>query len=129
MNKFRQFMATRYGPDQLNSVLIYGALVLDIIGIFTSWFPTILAAIPLGFGIFRMFSGNIAARRAENEKFLAWWARVRAWFRRGRNRAAQSKDYRFYKCPSCGQSVRVPRGKGKIRITCPKCGTQFEKKT
>lgn len=122
-------MASRYGADQLNNVLIMASLALDIIGLFTSGIVTIIAAIPLGFAIFRMFSSNIAARRTENYKFLTWWHKVRNWFSTRKGRAAQSKEYRFYKCPSCGQQVRVPRGKGRIRIKCPKCGEQFEKKT
>lgn len=105
-------------------------VAMDLIGIFTGFGILItLALIPCFYALYRTFSRNISARQAENYKFLSWWNRVKGWFSRTKDRAVQSKDYKFYACPNCGQEVRVPRGKGKIRITCPKCGNKFEKKT
>lgn len=130
LNKLRQFMAGRNGTDALNSVLLIAALALDIIGGFTiSWALTLIAAATIGFVLFRFFSKNLAARRRENQRFLAACRRVAGFFRGASAKAAQSKEYRFYKCPECGQKVRVPKGRGKIRITCPKCGEKFEKRT
>ena len=78
---------------------------------------------------FRMFSRNLAKRHAENQKFLNFrYERTVGW-NRFKKRTAQRKDYRFFKCPSCKQRVRVPRGHGKIEITCPKCRTCFVKKS
>ena len=76
-----------------------------------------LAYIPLIWSIFRMYSRNIEARRRENAAFLRFFSRL------------TDKQYRYFRCPGCRQVVRVPRGKGKINIRCPKCSRQFIKKT
>ena len=119
----RRFMAGRYGSDRLNQCLLGAALVLILIG----WLGgkaaarlnvlSLLAYVPLVWSIFRMYSRNIEARRRENAAFLRFFSRLR------------DKQYRYFRCPGCRQVVRVPRGKGKINIRCPKCGRQFIKKT
>ena len=119
----RRFMAGRYGSDRLNQCLLGAALVLILIG----WLGGkaaaglnvlgLLAYVPLVWSIFRMYSRNIEARRRENAAFLRFFSRLR------------DKQYRYFRCPGCRQTVRVPRGKGKINIRCPKCGRQFIKKT
>ena len=119
----RRFMAGRYGSDRLNQCLLGAALVLILIG----WLGGkaaaglnvlgLLAYVPLVWSIFRMYSRNIEARRRENAAFLRFFSRLR------------DKQYRYFRCPGCRQVVRVPRGKGKINIRCPKCGRQFIKKT
>lgn len=129
MNWLRRFMAGRYGSDQFNLFLIAAAFILEILQLFFGGLLGLLAWIPLGWAIFRMFSRNISARRTENMKFLQWTGRIRGWFARLRRRRVEGKEYRFYKCPSCGQQVRVPRNLGRIKITCPKCDTKFEKRT
>ena len=78
---------------------------------------------------FRMFSRNIQARYAENQKFLRWWGPVANRLRGARMRFADRKIHRYFKCPQCGQRLRVPRGRGKINITCPHCHTQFVRKS
>jgi len=77
----------------------------------------------------RVFSRHIEKRCAENDRYLARTARVRRWFSGRKTRFDQRKEYRFFRCPSCGTTLRVPRGKGKIKIICRKCGTAFERKT
>ena len=78
---------------------------------------------------FRIFSRNVYKRRQENQKYLRMTSGVRGYFRGLRERWSQRKDYKFYRCPSCHTLLRVPRGKGKIKLVCRKCGTSFIKKT
>lgn len=112
----RRFMYGRYGADQLGTALLVLGLALMIAGFFWRW-VTILAYVVLFFYIFRCYSKNIAQRRKEN----AWFMRLTAPIR--------DRDYRYFRCPGCRQVVRVPKGKGRIKIGCPKCGRKFEKKT
>ena len=119
----RRFMYGRYGTDQLNKWLLIAAVVLILLGWiggkFVSWMSvfSLLAYIPLVWSIIRMYSRNIEARRKENAAFL--------W----RLNQLKDRNNRYFRCPRCRQTVRVPRGKGKINIRCPKCGEQFIKKT
>ena len=77
----------------------------------------------------RIFSRKVAARSEENRKYLSYRNRFFGSFRLLKSCFRQRKEYAFFRCPSCREIVRVPRGKGKIRITCPRCGYAFEKKT
>ena len=130
MNWFRRFMTGRYGSDQLNFALLIFCLLLSfaaqLIGIYALF---LVSYIPLIFAIIRMFSRNISKRRAENAWFMKRWVPVRTWCVQKFMMLRQSKQYRFYRCPTCHTTVRVPRGKGKIQIHCPSCGTSFIKKT
>ena len=120
---FRNMMIGRYGSDQLNTYLLVGGIVLMLIGaLFGRWSRlaavcSLLSYVPLIWCIFRMYSRNIEARRRENQK-------VQNFINRQKDR-----EHRYYRCPRCHQTVRVPRGRGKINIRCPKCGTQFIKKS
>ena len=128
--RFMEFMSGRYGADQLSRFTLAVSLILLVLNIFTNRRIIYLAAlIVLAWCYFRMFSRNITKRSAENQKYLnmVWKSKVK--FGKFKNRIVQSKDYHIYKCPSCGQKIRIPRGKGKICITCPKCRTEFEKKS
>ena len=78
---------------------------------------------------FRMFSRNVSKRYAENEAFLAGVYKIRNFFRSQKGLWKQRKVYHIYKCPGCRQKIRIPKGKGKIEIRCPKCGTTFIKKS
>lgn len=125
----RRLMYGRYGSDALNQFLMVMALVLLIPWFFTHWLlfsVLILALIVLVY--FRMFSRNIYKRAAENQKFLAWFAPIQRKMA-GRKMQMQDKAHRYYKCPSCGRTLRVPRGRGRIEITCPHCKRKFTKKT
>ena len=77
----------------------------------------------------RMFSKNFEKRRKENERYLQLKYKLTSGFRNWNDRRKQSRDYVFFRCPSCHAMLRVPRGKGKIRVTCRKCGNAFERKT
>lgn len=120
----------RYGTDQLNIALLILCMVITltsrIAGV--SWL-FFVSYVPLLFAAFRMFSRNVTKRRAENMKFMKFWRPVRDWFVQRFVMLRQSRQYRFFRCPSCRATVRVPRKKGKIRISCPNCGHEFVKKT
>ena len=124
------FMSGRYGTDELSKIMLAVCLVLLVINIFTGVQGVyLIALVLLGVCYFRMFSRNYVKRSEENRKYLDTVWKIKNWFLKKKNRIIQSKDFHIYKCPSCGQKIRIPRGKGKICITCPKCRNQFEKKS
>lgn len=126
MSRFQKFMQGRNGGDQLNLFLIIVAMITMVVGLF--FMPLVMDILTwalLIWSFFRMFSKNVDARRLENYKFCAFIYKIKNWFKAIPERA----KYRYYKCPQCSQKVRVPRGLGKIQITCPKCGTKFTEKT
>lgn len=132
-DSIRRFMIGRYGMDDLNRFLYWSFIVLFILELIIPVRPvkSVLSWVTLFILIwetFRMFSKNIPKRYAENLKFLDLTAGLRRTMRINRRKFNDRKDYRYFKCPGCGQEVRVPKGKGHIRITCPKCGRSFEKK-
>lgn len=127
--KFRQFMIGRYGVDTMSKSLLYIIFVFLIIGIFIpklSWSRWI-GIVLLAYIYFRMFSKNIYKRAEENQAFIAKTAGIRTWFFNRKNEMKDRKTHHIYRCPSCKQKIRVPKGKGKISIHCPKCGNDFVK--
>lgn len=127
---FSNFMNGRYGADQLSRFMLGVCLVCMVLNIFTDvqgLYTVALVLLVLCY--FRMFSRNYVKRSEENQKYLDLTWKIRARFDKTKRRIVQSKDFHIYKCPSCGQKIRIPRGKGKIRITCPKCRHEFEKKS
>lgn len=128
--KFMRFMQGRYGVDQFSRFLMGVGIALIVLSIFFK--NQIISLLVFGILIYvyyRMFSRDISKRYGENQKFLTKTASVRGIFAKEKNRMIQRKIYRFYKCPSCSQEVRVPKGKGKIEISCPKCQTKFMKRS
>lgn len=139
MNRFRyklyQFMQGRRGMDRLNHFLIRAALVM-LLGAFLFRRLTILYILTyygglliLSYGYFRMLSRNIYKREIENNKFLAW--RYKRDQKKGYQQQYQNVDFErfvYFQCPSCGQKMRAPRKKGRIRVQCHNCGNNFEKK-
>jgi len=127
--RFARFMAGRNGNDQLNTFLLAVTVILLLFAsVFTRrlgglLYPLLLVL--LGFSYFRMFSRNLYRRRAENEKFMRWWMKRAALLRVHRERWVQRRDYKFFTCPACKTVLRVPRGKGKIKLVCRKCGNSF----
>ena len=81
------------------------------------------------FNLYRTMSRNIPARQRENQWYLAQRNKISGWFRQKKIRAQQSKDYAFFACPECKTVARVPKGKGTIRITCPKCREVYTRKS
>jgi len=122
-DKLVKFMTGRYGVDALSKFLLYIAIGLMVIGIiFRNSIFNSLAMVLLLIGYFRMFSKNIQSRYNENIKY--WNIRNRFL-----NIFKGRKTHHIYKCPSCKQKIRIPKGKGNIEITCPKCRTQFVKRS
>ncbi len=134
MNKFMDFMnkimKDRYGGDQLSIVLLFTSILLSIIGSITkiSIFR-ILSYIPLIFSVYRMFSKDINKRRMENYKFSIFISPLYSKYKKIQVRFKERKTHKFFKCPNCKTELRVPKGKGKIKVTCPKCSEKFEGRT
>lgn len=128
--KFMHFMQGRNGMDELARAINWVAVALLILSLFTKWnvFYWIGFALII-YMYFRAFSKNIPKRYAENQKFrnLRYDAGIK--WNHMKKEFSQRKIYRFYRCPMCNQKVRVPKGRGKICITCPKCRTEFVKKS
>lgn len=125
-----QFMQGRYGADQMGQMLSAVSMVFLIISLFSrnqAWF--LLAVIGIVYNYFRMFSKNISKRYAENQKYLKMTTGIRRKLASWKSQLAQRKIYHIYRCPGCKQKIRVPRGRGKIEIRCPKCNTRFVKKS
>ena len=131
--KLTRFMVGRNGNDQLNlflyavdAVLLIAATLIG--GQVGRWmFAAVLVL--LGYIYFRMFSRNLTKRREENGKFLRLLYSVQAGLKIRREKWVQRKDYKFFTCPSCKTTLRVPRGNGKIKIVCRKCGNTFTGKS
>ncbi len=134
MSKWRErlarFMQGRYGAyDTLNKWLLGAFIVLIVLSCFLGSVFDILALVVLVYAYFRIFSRNISKRMAENQKFISWKSRVPAFFKKRFATLKTLRTHHIYRCPQCHQKVRVPRGKGKICITCPKCHTEFTKRS
>ena len=117
-----RFMAGRYGTDKLNMVLLTTGLVVSLAGLFVRLPVLNLCFMLLSYGLvgltlYRTFSRNTYKRYQENRKYLMFLQKIK------------DKDHRYFDCPRCRQQVRVPRGKGKIAISCPKCREKFIRKT
>ena len=126
-------MIGRNGQDQLNIFLLIAALVSMLLGAVVGKgvgsFLNGLALALLIFSWFRMLSKNLSRRRAENAQYLRRRYQVTGWFRKQKTRWDQRRDYRFFTCPSCHTTLRVPKGRGKIRIVCRKCGSSFTRES
>ena len=114
-------MAGRYGTDKLNIAILVAGVVVCVVGMYM---PALagLVCTALAYGlmilaIYRCFSRNTYQRYRENSRYLRFVERLK------------DRRHRYYTCPRCRQTVRVPRGKGKIAITCPRCKEKFIKKT
>ena len=135
-NALSRFMYGRNGVDRLTLTMVWTALVLDIINIFLrekvplaySIIGTVAGIITL-LALFRMFSRNLEKRRAENARFMekVWWPINRRIA--GKRQQRMDKEHCYFTCPGCGAVCRVPRGKGRIVITCPRCGNEIHGKS
>lgn len=133
--KFYRFMQGRYGVDQFSKFTMGAALVCIILsmffrkaGVMGALLDTVGMA-ALVYTYFRMLSKNISRRYEENKKYLMFSSKWRMRLNKEINLMKQRKEYHIYSCPGCGQKIRMPRGKGKIEISCPKCHTKFVKKS
>ena len=124
--KLARFMVGRNGVDDLARFESWFVLVVLILSIFTR--SGLLDLIAIAFIVhmyLRVFSRNVSKRYEENQKFLNFRYDWTVKWNRKKKHFEQRKMYKFYKCPMCRQEVRVPRGHGKICITCPKCREEF----
>lgn len=128
-DKLQRFMWGRYGNDRLNQFLMVIAIVLMVLSLFGVPYVYLFSILLLVLIYWRMFSRNTAKRAAENQRYTAWEWKVRSRFSRWKNRMKDLRTHHIYKCPNCKQKIRVPRGRGRIAIRCPKCGTEFIKKS
>ena len=122
MAGFRTFMAGRYGTDRLNMAILSVGLVASLLSMIFKFAPVNLVLFILSYGmmfwaIFRTLSRQTYKRYRENQRYLQFLKKL------------QDRDHRYFSCPRCRQQVRVPKGKGKISISCPKCKEKFIKKT
>ncbi len=119
--KLRRFMTGRYGTDKLNTAILTAGLIVCLVGVFVKG-PVSLLFTVVSYGLMiwalcRTFSRNTYKRYQENRKYLMLVDRLK------------DRQHRYFTCPKCRQTVRVPRGKGKLAITCPRCKERFIKKT
>lgn len=108
----------RNGMDDCAKYSYIAGIVLYVIYLFTGvgflyYFSTLL----LLYGLFRVFSKNVAARQSEERK-------LHDEINFQKMRFEQRKEYRLYRCKGCGRKIRVPKGKGKVEVTCPTCGNK-----
>ena len=124
-----QFMMGRYGGDQLNLFLIALYFILWVLSVITGWWVLrLLGTVVILYCLFRTMSRQIEKRRAENSKFLTLAKPAMRSFHSFRLRVTD-REHRYFKCPNCGQQMRVPRGKGRITVHCRSCGASFEEKS
>ncbi len=128
--KFQRFMYGRYGVDDFSKFLLYATLALCVITLFIrSRILNLLLLAGIIYLYFRMFSKNYQKRCQENLWFLRRKDKFLNFFHRKKSLAQQKKVYRIYICPGCKQKIRIPKGHGKVQITCPKCHTDFIKRS
>ena len=128
--RLANWMQGRRGVDRLSNALIILAIVLIVIDMLTNnGLFYLLALIALAVSLFRTFSRNISARGRENASYEALIAKPRTFFSNARTAWCNRKTTIYFKCSGCKTVLSVPRGKGTIRVTCPKCHTQQVRKS
>ena len=129
-DKLVRFMQGRYGVDSLSKLLVGVGLVSVVLSMFIKGnLFYYIGWVAIIYSYFRMFSRNVTKRAAENQWYLDRTYKLRCFIAKKKNQMTQSRTYHIYKCPSCKQKIRIPRGKGKIEVRCPKCGTSFVKRS
>lgn len=126
--KIRQFMSGRYGVDELTRfILLFDCLLMFVSFLIRSNILNFTCIIIIALCYLRMFSKNHSQRYKENQIYLKNYNKFTSKFSTSILNLKQRKFYHIYKCPSCHQKIRIPRGKGKISISCPQCKTEFIK--
>lgn len=130
MNQLKKFMIGRYGSDQLSIALIILSFLLAILFNLTNLsILAYISYIPLFIYIYRFFSKDIEKRRMENYKFSTLISPIYSWLKKAQYYIKKSKTHKRFICPNCKAKLWVPKGKGKIIITCSKCKTEFKERT
>ena len=126
-DRYMRFMYGRYASDQLGMAIVTAAMVATVVTLFTHWrWLSAVALALLIYEVWRMHSRDIAARSRENEAFLSATEKPRTWVRRQRSKWANRKTRAYVRCPYCHTEFALPKGKGKLRATCPHCGQKSE---
>ncbi len=129
MNWLKKFMAGRSGGDQLSIFLFVISIILTLIGQLAGISVLVtISYIPLFVAIYRMLSKDVQKRRMENYKFAMLVSPIYSKLKKAQNRVKGSKTHDYFKCAKCKTMLRVPKGKGKILVTCRKCKTKFIRK-
>lgn len=130
ISKMMFYMKGRYGYDELSKALILLGLVISIFSNFTGGIIlNMIALASIAFGGLRVLSKEKVNRRKELQQYIKVKQTVLSNYRKHRNRWFQRKAFKITKCPSCKQKIRIPRGRKKVRVTCPSCQNKFIKKT
>ena len=129
-DKIYRFMQGRYGTDDFYKFLFWVALI----GIVINWFfksqlLSFAVTLILVYAMYRVLSKNHSARYTENQRYLQATAKIRYWFDQQKKLMEERKYHHIYTCPKCRQKIRIPKGKGKIMIRCPKCHYEFQKRS
>lgn len=136
--KIQQFMVGRYGNDEFSWLLSISGIIVTFLANILRCFKDIyvvgtviyyIGALLVFFGLFRVLSKNYEARRKELNWYLRWSAKPKAELKILANQFRDRKTHRYFKCKSCKTVMRVPKNRGKIEITCPKCRAKVVKKT
>lgn len=130
MEKLRRFMYGRYGNDRLNWVLFAVALVVNVFSyVRYLWFLSFVSLAIFGWMLFRGLSRNIPARQRENDALMRFWGKVKTFFNLRRKMWRERKTHKYFRCRHCGAMLRVPKGRGKVSVGCPRCKGRTDKKT
>lgn len=128
-SKLQRLLYGRNGPDQLSLSALWAGMLLWTVYLFTSLLPLyFLALLLMGYSLFRVFSRRVERRRGENARFMALLRPLRRRLS-ALNCRMRDREHRYFRCPNCGQQMRVPKGKGRIQVTCRSCGITFEEKS
>jgi ribosomal protein L37AE/L43A len=121
------FMNGRNGVDQLSILVVIVAAILLVINLFARTLPlTIIVLLLVAYAVFRILSPDVASRRRENDQVMSKLGPVSGWISNPAAAAREGREFKHATCPNCHQHVRVPRGKGHIRVTCPRCHQKFD---
>ena len=127
--KLYRFMMGRYGNYSLNRFLMILSMIFFVLSLFRIPYVYVLGLVCLIYAYFRMLSRNTYKRSMENNMYLQKTYKLRQYFATFKRDMQMRKTHHIYRCPSCRQKIRIPRGKGKIEIRCPKCSHTFIKKS
>ena len=128
MDWLKKFMSGRYGVDELSTtVIILGFLITPVSSYLR--IPSIIPIIIFVYAYYRVLSKDKDKRSAENKKFLKILEPITSRFKKSKMKMDGSKNYKYFTCKNCKQEMKVPKGNGKIRVTCPKCGEETIQKS
>ena len=127
--RIQRFMQGRYGNDQLNQFIMLIIMLCLVFSFFAGRIFYWMSLLLMFLLYFRIFSRNVTKRSGENMVYLQKTEKFRSAFFKQKNLLLQRKTHHIYKCPSCRQKIRIPRGRGKVMVRCPKCNTEFVKRS